>query len=270
MKRIGVIGSGRLGQCLLDMLKGHGISDISVPNRNIMASLRRDNSYLKGKYNFVDFHRDNTHIAKNSDAIIISVKPNDVEIVCREIGDCLDPKVPIISTAAVVPLNKLRGWLPKSKTVIRTIPNIACSIGCGIVPYFANSNNRYTDDIVADIFDPNIIIPVYSDAEMDAATIISACGPAFFAWFSDIISSAGIGLSISARNQMIRQTMMGTVAMLKQHKHEEIIRMVSSPKGITESIFTDLKNNSCEMKDVFENSYSNIRELSQKFNNLSE
>jgi len=249
-KCIGVIGVGSLGEALINMFLNQ--SHRSSPTM-IYGGTKRDDRVkeLIGKSFFdavengeVFFTTDNLVVATTSDILILTVKPGQIKDVCNQIADIIHKDTVVISTAAAIPLRKLREWLPHTHTIIRCMPNVPCSIGEGIVPYISDIYRDHitTSNIMEDVFYPNKILELSNDAELNAATLISGCGPAFFAWYSDCLSKIG-GNVLSSKHVklMITQTMKGTAVMLETKTTDDIIKAVASPKGATETCLKSLQ-----------------------------
>ena len=242
-RTIGIIGTGSLGEQLAKMLikrPDNGLSELSV-----IGSVRRQSrkqEILDQLGSKIILFEDNKQVAVKSDLIILSVKPSQMRDVCKEISPTLLNTVPIISVAAAVPLDKLHEWLPVTNTIIRCMPNVACSVGAGLSVYYSKS--AYADALMHNIFAPNLVLPVSTDEQVDVSTLIAGSGPAFFAWYSECLKRIGEGkISKEILARMIAQTMKGTAEMLGVNSAEEIIRSVASPKGATEAALFSLNYN---------------------------
>lgn len=94
VKTIGIIGAGCLGQEVIDALynKGH---------RNIIATRRSQDKLrlLDEKYQGIQTSSDNSYAARESDVLILVVKPKLIDTVSSEIGQYTGDKL-VISLAA--------------------------------------------------------------------------------------------------------------------------------------------------------------------------
>lgn len=249
-RTVGIIGTGALGTHLAKMLLTqrelktlmeypchHYIPPISVIGS--VTNAERE-GYLE--YHFGHSLRmsyNNKDIVRKSDIIILSVKPNQMKAVCEEIKTVMREDKVVISTAAAVSLDKLHSWLPRNQNIIRCMPNIPCSIGSGVATYY--SKYKHAQLVMDDLFKPNKIIPLYSDKEMDASTLISGCGPALISWYNDALNkTADKSLHPKTLNEILAHTMIGTAKMLETNSSRQIIKDVACPKGATEIILTKL------------------------------
>lgn len=244
MSTIGIIGMGSLGESLALML----LSDTNVKH-TICGSVRRQERLdvlFKTFDTSINFTLNNCQIAKleNCTCIILCVKPGQLKNVCTEIRDVLPSNVPIISTVAAVSLDKLHEWLPNSKNIIRCMPNIPCQIGKGIVPYYVQENHILCEKIMLHIFGNNKCMLMNSDTEIDSCTLISGCGPAFFAWYSDLLKQMGSSsIETNKLMELIAQTMRGTADMLEISSSKNIISAVACKGGATEAALQSFIDN---------------------------
>lgn len=285
-KTVGIIGIGCLGEHIAKMLIRRpeiSLGPISVLS-NAFDSARKLELFHKFNGNIFELKHsgpisrpnaiddnmplilleNNGQVSKHSDYIILSVKPSQIKDICTEIKSYIDPNTPIISTAAAVPLDMLHKWLPESKNIIRCMPNIPCSIGEGTIIYHSHSDNI---KIMNDIFAPNLVVRVKSDAEIDALTLIAGCGPAFYAWYNECLKSAVCGiLEDDVVDMIMMQTMIGTACMLKTMSNNEIIKTVASPQGATEKTLTTLmdKNVDKEIRNALLAAKERIETISSR------
>ena len=243
---VGIIGTGNLGQSLANMI----INGERQSLTSLICSVRRSDRKEELERLFlgddVEFTGENTKIARQADCVIISVKPWQVKSVCIDISEILDPETPVVSVAAAVSLAKLQEWLPHTEVVIRCMPNIPCSIGQGVVPYISNKNGK-ASSVMGDIFSPNMLMPLRTDSQIDASTLISGCGPALLAWYTNCIKEIGEDIiTDDDLNTMITQTMIGTASMLQHTPSHDIILDTASPRGAAEATLRSFQHQGAE------------------------
>lgn len=264
LKTVGIIGTGRLGQHLCQMLltRSQLPCQKQSPIYVIASSRTEDKDELLSRRfnNSLPLVRCNIDLAKKSDIIIIAVKPGQVKEVCEQIAPYLSSNTPIISVAAAVSLNKLRNCLPMTKTVIRCMPSIMCSIGNGMVAYYSNHSD-IADNTVKYCFEPNETIPVRSDEAINLATVLVGSAPALFSWFGSQFTTINNSLPPDVQRRMIIKTMAGTADMLLSDTNsDEIIKDVASPQGITQGAIDNL-NSECGPVDILAATYNKIDTL---------
>lgn len=256
MKHIGIIGMGNLGRSLYSMMTKTGLSVIGkVRSVDKLELLSQQFGY------HVSLH--DHEILTAQDAIILAVKPSQLKSVCESINHSICPHIPIISTAAVVPLSKLSQWLPRSYHIVRCMPNIPCMTGTGIVPYISDVES---DIMMKRLFNPNTILKLHNDEAIDIATIISGCGPAFMAWFVQCLTSINNGsMSAEDAHLLISQTLKGTSSLLDIKTPHEIITAVASPKGVTEAALQQLDEDRVSdiIHQTLKSSFTRIQEINK-------
>ena len=124
-KKIGIIGSGNMGEALISGLVSSG----STPAENIICSdVRKERlEFIKDTYGIVTT-TDNLEVVAASDIIVYSVKPQIMAAVLRQTADSLDMSKLIISVAAGVPMAAIESCLNKDLRLIRVMPNVAVAV----------------------------------------------------------------------------------------------------------------------------------------------
>lgn len=252
MPEVGIVGFGSMGQSLTRMCLHRGWT--------VLASVRTQKRMIQysGVSDQVTFTLDNKEVARCA-TVILCVKPFGVKAVCEEIQGSVGPETVVICTAAIVPLPQLQQWLQRPR-VIRCMPNVPCEVEAGIVPYYSEWDGA--PQHMQDVFAPNTTMAVASDAAVNVATVISGCGPAFWAWFAiQLRSVAGSDLTEAQTTALITSTMRGTAVMLDwipterstSTPSERVIKMVASPGGVTEAGLKRLAERKIdvEMQDTF-------------------
>lgn len=254
---VGIIGMGSLGEHMAKMLIRN--ENWSTP-LTILGSHRREerrNQLNNSLGSRITMYSSNQVVASRSNIVLLTVKPGHIKDVCREISTVIDEDTIVISTAAAVPLAKLKQWLTegiaksnpvtsdltKTCSIIRCMPNIPCSIGEGVVSYYTDHELTRGKLVMEMIFSPNTAIAVENDSQMDATTLISGCGPAFFAWYTECLRKIGSEeLPADILNKLLVKTMSGTAALLIHNSSDDIIKSVASPKGATETALNSFKD----------------------------
>ncbi|TKJ17820.1 hypothetical protein CEE44_04840 [Candidatus Woesearchaeota archaeon B3_Woes] len=119
VKTIGIIGAGCLGQEVIDALynKGH---------RNIIATRRNQDKLrsLGEKYQGIQTSSDNNYAAKESDVLILAVKPPLIDTVSKEISYYTSNKL-VISLAAARTIEQIEyAFSDESARVARVITGL--------------------------------------------------------------------------------------------------------------------------------------------------
>lgn len=230
-QRLSFIGTGKMAAALISCIYKRNIS------KSITAS-DKDNKNLANIKNQFDIKttNDNKEAVRNSDIVFICVKPQDIDNVLNEIGDVVENQL-IASIAAGIKLKHLESKL-KNKRIIRIMPNINCLAGEMAAGFSAGKYATSEDTkAVSEILNSAGISFLLKEDLLDAVTAVSGSGPAFFAYFIDAFTEAGVknGLPRETALKLAAQTALGTGRLLieKNLPPEELISMVASKKGTT-------------------------------------
>ena len=242
--RVGIIGAGNMANAILSGIlntqKNIQItcSDISSKQLNKIKKNRR-----------VKTTKNNLGAAENSTILFICVKPNVVESVAQEIKQYLTRNQILISVAAGVYMKSLQSFFGNDKKIIRSMPNLPCLIGKGVVGIMQNSKCTNKDMKVAENLLSSIgkIFRLKKDTDFDAVTALSGSGPAFLAQHieSNLSFAKQKGFSKAVSSLLVLETLLGTVEFLKYSKIDinKFISMVASPGGTTEEGLKSLRKN---------------------------
>jgi len=233
-KKIGVIGTGNMGEALLSGLVSSGAAK---PENIICTDVRDDQlKSVKEKYG-VNTTTNNIDAVESSEIVIYAVKPQIIASVLRETASCLDMSKLIISIAAGVPLAAIESCLKKDLRLIRVMPNIAAFVkeSASVV---AAGKNASKDDIklAMAIFDSmGKSIFLKENILMDAITGLSGSGPAYIFMIVDALADAGVKVGLSRQDALFlsTQTVLGAAKLLMETKEHpgRLKDMVTSPGG---------------------------------------
>lgn len=189
-------------------------------------------------------------LALESDMVILAVKPHLVESVLSEIRSALgEPKSEegafpgrfVVSIAAGITLEFLRGGVNGSCPVARVMPNTLVEVGQGIfglcldaagppAPGAAEAALRFLLNGLGQVVE-------LDESRMNAFTALAGSGPAYVFHFMDSLAEAGVSVGLtreSARNIALG-LVSGCAALAgKSGEHPAVLReQVSSPGGTT-------------------------------------
>ena len=233
-KKIGLIGSGNMGEALISGLIGSS----SAPAKNIICSdVREDRlEFIKNTYGIATT-TDNLKVVTSSDIIVYAVKPQIMASVLKETADSLDMSKLIISIAAGVPMAAIESSLNKELRLIRVMPNVAASVKEGAAAVAAGANARKEDiQLAMSIFNSvGKSVFLKENYLMDAVTGLSGSGPAYIFLIVDALADAGVKVGLSRRDALFLsiQTVLGAAKMLQETSIHpgQLKDMVTSPGG---------------------------------------
>lgn len=175
----------------------------------------------------------NEDLVRESDVVILAVKPGALEEVATRIPT---PRA-VLSLLGGTPLEKLAAQFPDS-TVVRLMPNLAVEARTGVI---CMAEPEQADrEIVAEcraMLETIASVHVLDDAQMDVATAVMGCSPAYFAVVAEALGSEGAhgGLEPDVAIRMVGESLAGTAELLRRRTPFEIQTAVASPGGSTEA-----------------------------------
>lgn len=181
----------------------------------------------------------NAELVQASDFVILAMKPAGLESVAKSLPT---PRA-ILSLLGATRVSRLVEHFPDS-TVIRLMPNLAVEAGRGVIAVAEpdGSDEEITADAYSLLSSLGTVVPLVDD-QMDAATAVMGCSPAYFAVVADALARAGVeeGLDPEVSLHMVAESLAGTAELLKRRTPFEIQVAVASPGGSTEAGLEALK-----------------------------
>lgn len=260
---ISVIGAGIMGEALISALIASGITPGSIT----ISEKREDRAQeLVSRYGVG--HADLAENVATSDAILLVVKPQDMETVLREIKSSIRPETLLISFAAGKRIEFISSHLGGLNPVIRVMPNTPTLVGEGMAamsigPKVSLSQSEFVRGFLAAT---GRVVEVTEDLQ-DAVTAVSGSGPAYFFYFVESMVKAGteLGLSNDVATELTVQTMVGAAKLLAtSDKSATTLREnVTSPNGTTAAAIAsfDSANLAQTVKNAMIAAYDRSREL---------
>jgi pyrroline-5-carboxylate reductase len=230
---IGFIGAGNMAEALIRGLVKGG----HVAAHRITASAPRNErlAELVEAYG-IAVTRDNGEVARASSIVVLSVKPQILDKVLREVGEQIKPGTLVISIAAGVDTETIEENLVDGVRVVRAMPNTPALVGAGATAISAGKHAGDDDLALARaMFDAVGITVQLEEVHLDAVTGLSGSGPAYIFLILEALADAGVKVGLSRRNaqRLAAQTVMGSAKMLLEtDEHVGHLKdMVTSPGG---------------------------------------
>jgi pyrroline-5-carboxylate reductase len=237
LKKVGIIGAGKIGGSLLLRLAESGGFDLGV------SDIHPEQLRLYEDVG-VRTTSSNREIAEWSDLVIVAVKPWDVAQVMREMSPSFQgTDKAVTSVAAGVPIARIAENLPEGTAVLRVMPNVCASVGLGSAVVTANEAGRATLPTVMDIFRHVGDVLELPERLFDAATALHGSGPAYVALFADALIQAGVreGIPRDVARRLVIGTIGGTAVLLKERSAHQVRDEVMTPGGTTAAAFVAME-----------------------------
>jgi pyrroline-5-carboxylate reductase len=232
-KQVGILGTGNMGEALIHgLLYGH----LCRPEQIFCSDVRAERlKAIREKYG-VKSTSHNVEVVKQSDIVILAVKPQIMKPVVEEIAKYLDLSKLIISIAAGVPLDAIEACARKDLKLIRVMSNICVSVREGVSAIAGGKHALKEDLMMAKTIFDSVGKSLFIEEDLlDAVTGLSGSGPAYIFLIIDALADAGVKVGLSRDDALILapQTVLGAAKMLiETGEHPGKLKdMVTSPGG---------------------------------------
>jgi pyrroline-5-carboxylate reductase len=233
--RIGFIGSGVMGEVMIK-----GLLDLQVvpPERIWAAGPRSERAAELNQRYGIHGITTNREAVANADLVVLSVKPQSLAKVLKEVKDIVEPRHLVLSIVAGARMEVIGSSLAHP-AIIRCMPNLPCQIHRGMTIWTSSDEvsegqkavtRRILRTMGAEYY-------VQDELDVDRATAVNGTGPAIIAYIVKALEDAAlfIGESRPLARESVLQTIIGTAEMVLQSDRHvaELIDGVTSPGGTT-------------------------------------
>jgi len=234
-KQVGFVGTGNMGEALM---KGLLSRQLCRADRIICSDVRADRLKAIAEMYGVKTTQNNRDVVKDSDIIILAVKPQILKQVVGEMAEQIDPSKLVISIAAGVAMESIEFCAKKELRLIRVMPNICVSVGEGIAAIAANKTATPDDQKVAKAIFDSVGKSLFMEEHLlDAVTGLSGSGPAYVFLIIDALADGGVKMGLTKSDALLlaSQTVLGSAKMLiETGEHPGRLKdSVTSPGGTT-------------------------------------
>lgn len=229
--KAGFIGCGNMGGVLLHaVIKNAGAENCSVCEK----APEKAEKFISLGATFLD----SRELSKSSEFVFLAVKPQVMEAVVSELSDINTENTVFVTMAAGLEMTKIEGFLKRKAPIIRIMPNIPCSTGEGVLLYCCNElvTEEAKNEFLSLLSGVGLIDEIDED-KIDAASVVSGCGPAFVYLFADAIAKGARECGLDEEKAVLYaiRTLRGASFVMENSDKaiEELVRAVCSPKGST-------------------------------------
>lgn len=181
---------------------------------------------------------DNREVARQSDVLFLSVKPQFCPPVIEEIKDVVREDTVIVSIMAGQSIERLTQMFGRELKIVRCMPNTPALVGEGMTA--AAPNKNVTEEevrLVCGFLDSFGRSEVVDESLMTAVTSVSGSSPAYVFMFIEAMADAAVrdGMPRKMAYKFAAQAVLGSAKMvLETGRHPgELKDMVTSPAGTT-------------------------------------
>jgi pyrroline-5-carboxylate reductase len=179
---------------------------------------------------------DNVAAAREADIVILSVKPQMLRFVFRDLCGKLRKDALVLSIIAGARVESITNGL-KHGSVVRSMPNTPAQVAEGMTVWTANAGvtkvQRAQAQAILKAFGKELYVA--DEAFLDMATAISGSGPSYVFLFMEALIDAAVHLGFSREDArtLVTQTVRGSAiyAEYSSSHPAEMRNLVTSPGG---------------------------------------
>ena len=231
--RIAFIGAGVMAEAMIAGL----LKDALIPREHVVASHPREDRRQRLAERFGVFTTEsNRDAAHGADLVLLTIKPQVLQAVMRQLCGSLLPQQVVVSVIAGAPIDVLVNGLDH-QAVVRVMPNTPAQVGQGMsvwstTPGVTDAQRLRVQAVLSALGEE---LWVEEEKYVDMATALSGTGPTYVFLMMEALIDAGVHMGFPRRiaEQIVLQTVSGSVAFARDSgKHmAELRNMVTSPGG---------------------------------------
>ena len=268
MMKIGIIGLGNMGGSLARL--------VAQDKRFRSELLLANRSRFKAEKIAAEVGGQpvsNKEVFAQAEVIFLGIKPAQFADLLAEYQEVLEKResLLLISIAAGLTLETLGKWAPSHHRWIRIMPNPPVAVGEGVISFaLSQQANQADEDLLCELLSSAGLLVKLEEKQLDAATALAGCGPAFVYLFIEALADAGVrvGLSRDISLQLANQTLLGAVKLSQvSGQHPALLKdQVCSPAGSTIAGVASLEENAFRgtVMDAVQAAYKRTQELGKK------
>ncbi|WP_421901611.1 pyrroline-5-carboxylate reductase [Maridesulfovibrio sp.] len=265
-KKVGFIGTGNMGAAIIRGMAGDDSINLlgSDLNKAALKALAEETGLTQ-----CENARD---LAKESDFIVLAVKPQHAPAVLEDIAPELNETKCVISIAAGLTVSQLRELCENRCAVVRVMPNTPALVNAGVFAVCLDDTHLSEEQrsFTSEMFTPLGDVHVLAESLFDSFTAVIGSGPAYVFYFMDamIESAVELGLPRDLARGMVEKLFEGSTTLAQESKlHVAHLReMVTSPAGTTVKALVHLDRTATRgnIIDAVRKSYERSIELGKK------
>jgi pyrroline-5-carboxylate reductase len=266
--RIAFIGGGNMATSLVSGLVAAGTTPSSILVAEPDADRR---SFLSRQFGIATTASNLETLQQ--DVVVLSVKPQMMQAVCRQLATSENPGRPLfVSIAAGIRTNDIARWLGDTVNIVRCMPNTPALIQCGATALYANQSVNDAQRQLADTILGAAGITAWVENEdlLDVATAVSGSGPAYYFLLMEAMQAAAVslGLDPETAGRLITQTALGAARMANESEIDvaELRARVTSSGGTTAAAISSFEDNGFHINvgKAINAAYDRSRELADE------
>lgn len=180
---------------------------------------------------------DPAEAVEGAEAIVVAVKPQDIETLLEQVAGAIHPDQVVITLAAGVRIKTLEDVLDQTP-IVRVMPNTPALLGKGIAGLAGGTHAASSHMALARMVMEAVgQVVELEEADLDAVTAVSGSGPAYVFALAEAMTEAALqqGLASDVAAELVNYTVLGAGEMLVRTGQgaAHLRRQVASPGGTT-------------------------------------
>lgn len=231
--RLAIVGAGVMAE---SMVAGLLAKQMIVPDQIVASHPREDRRRkLESRFGIRTVERNEEAVA-NADLVLLTIKPQVLASVMKQLRVVLEPGQVVISILAGANVETLQRGLGH-QAIVRVMPNTPAQIGEGMSVWCATDavSTEQQAKVRAALGALGEELQVETEKYVDMATALSGTGPTYVFLMMEALVDAGVHMGFPRRiaEQIVLQTVSGSVSFARSSgKHlAELRNMVTSPGG---------------------------------------
>jgi pyrroline-5-carboxylate reductase len=243
---IAFIGAGAMGEAMIGGLLANHLVGPQAITASDSHPPRADD--LRERYR-IRTTIDNRAAARDAGIVVLSVKPQVLREVFKDLRGSLKPDSLVISIVAGARIESIAQGL-RHQTIVRSMPNTPAQVGEGMTVWTATSKvtGKQREQAQAILRALGHELYVKEETFLDMATAISGTGPAYVFLLMEALIDAAVHLGFSRADArtLVLQTVRGTATYaLQSNLHPaELRNQVTSPGGTSAHALYQLEKGS--------------------------
>ncbi|HET8567389.1 MAG TPA: pyrroline-5-carboxylate reductase [Candidatus Limnocylindria bacterium] len=241
--RLAFIGGGTMAEA---MIRGLLERRLVTSSRITASGPRRERrSELVQRFG-IKASASNVEAAKGAQVVVLSVKPQVLPSVMRELRGTLAPDQLVLSIVAGATSAALRAGLDHAQ-VVRAMPNTPAQVAMGITVWWAapsvTAAQRGQARAILGALGEELAVE--DEDDVDRATALSGTGPSYVFLLMEALVDAGVHLGFSRRvaEELVLRTVEGSALFARRSGRHlaELRNMVTSPGGTSAAALYQLE-----------------------------
>ena len=231
--RLAFVGTGVMAEAMIAGLLDKRLVN---PDQIVASHPREDRRESLVKRFGISVAESNRDAITESDLVFLTVKPQALSNVMKQVYGRLEPRQVVISVIAGAGIEALSRGLGHG-AIVRVMPNTPAQVGQGMMVWTAtpdvDDEQRSKIKTVLGALGEEIFVE--EEKYVDMATALSGTGPTYVFLMMEALIDAGVHMGFPRRiaEQIVLQTVSGSVEFARVSKKHmaELRNMVTSPGG---------------------------------------